>query len=191
MSPELEQIRREAERLTRAMSRAEWHTAPPGKWSCGQIVEHLLLSYTLTTKGTQQALRAGKPQGGKPSVQDRIATFLVATLGYMPSGRVAFEAITPGKESGTESLRQFNDALVAMDASLLDAEKRFGSKVKLLDHPVLGPLNAQQWRRFHLTHGRHHLKQIARRSRPVGYADSMASSVTEKNPNTTAKPAGR
>jgi hypothetical protein len=27
---------------------------------------------------------------------------------------------------------------------------------------VLGPLSMQQWRKFHLIHGRHHLKQIAR-----------------------------
>jgi hypothetical protein len=61
---------------------------------------------------------------------------------------------------GAEPLRQFNDALVAMDATLADAEKRFGAKARLLRHPVLGPLTAQQWRRFHEVHGRHHLKQI-------------------------------
>jgi hypothetical protein len=30
----------------------------------------------------------------------------------------------------------------------------------LLDHPILGPLNATQWRKLHLVHGRHHLKQL-------------------------------
>ena len=42
VSPELEQIRREVERVAGAMSRDDWRYAPPGKWSCAQILEHLL-----------------------------------------------------------------------------------------------------------------------------------------------------
>ena len=69
---------------------------------------------------------------------------------------------------GDDPLRRFNDALVAMDATLADAEKCFGSRTRLLHHPVLGPLAAQEWRRFHQVHGRHHLKQIiARVNGPV------------------------
>ena len=56
-----------------------------------------------------------------------------------------------------------HDALVAMDSVLVDAEKRFGRTARILNHPVLGPLTAQQWRRFHQVHGRHHLKQVAAR----------------------------
>jgi hypothetical protein len=74
----------------------------------------------------------------------------------------------PVNGSGVESLRQFNDALVAMDATLTDAEKRFGSAVKILDHPILGPLNTKDWRRVHRTHARHHLKQIEKRMRQAG-----------------------
>jgi hypothetical protein len=36
---------------------------------------------------------------------------------------------------------------------------------KILDHPILGPLNATDWRRVHRTHARHHLKQIQQRIR--------------------------
>jgi hypothetical protein len=165
----LEQIRREAERLTGALSRADWHHALPGKWSCAQIFEHLLLSYLATTKGTQKAMELGKPLGSKPTLRDRISTFYVAQLGRLPSGRKAPEHATP-KDGGLESLRRFNDALVAMDATLGDAEKRFGSKVRLLDHPILGPLTASQWRRFHRTHARHHMKQVAERVRQTGAA---------------------
>ena len=165
MSPELEDIRREAERLTNEMSRADWHHAPSGKWSCGQIFEHLLLSYTATTEGTMRAMKVGRPLGGRPTLRDRISTFYVAGLGLLPSGRLAPKHITPKDGTGLESLRQFNDALVAMDATLADAEKRFGTKVRLLDHPILGPLTAREWRRFHRTHARHHMKQIAERSR--------------------------
>lgn len=170
MYPELEQIRREAERLTSELSQEEWYHAPPGKWNCAQILEHLLLSYTATTKGALQAMQAGKPLGGKPTLRDRVSTFYVAGLGFLPSGRMAPKHTTPNNGTGLDSLRNFNDALVAMDATLADAEKRFGSRVKLLDHPVLGPLTAREWRRFHRTHARHHLKQVAQRVRQNGSA---------------------
>jgi Protein of unknown function (DUF1569) len=170
LSPELEHIRREAERLTGEMSQADWHYAPPGKWSCGQILEHLLLSYTATTKGALKAMQVGKPLGGRPRLRDRISTFYVTELGFLPSGRVAPKHTTPTKGAGLESLRPFNDALVALDATLADAEKRFGAGVKLLDHPILGPLTAKEWRRFHRTHARHHLKQLAERVRQGGNA---------------------
>ncbi|HME31510.1 MAG TPA: DUF1569 domain-containing protein [Terriglobales bacterium] len=172
VSPELEQIRQEAERLTRDMSPAGWHHAPPGKWSCAQIFEHLLLSYTATTNETLKAMQIGKPLGGKPTLRDRISTFYVAGLGLLPSGRTTLKQTTPKNGAGLESLRQFNDALVAMDATLTDAEKRFGSRVKLLDHPILGPLTAKEWRRFHRTHARHHLKQVAERARHAGRASA-------------------
>jgi hypothetical protein len=164
VSPELEQIRREAERLTNEMSKADWHHAPSGKWSCAQIFEHLILSYAATTKGTLQAMEIGKPLGGRPTLRDRISTFYVAGLGLLPAGRTAPQQVTPRDGAGLESLRQFNDALVAMDATLAHAEKRFGSRVKVLNHPILGPLSAREWRRFHRTHARHHLKQIAGRA---------------------------
>ncbi|MGZ7099671.1 MAG: DUF1569 domain-containing protein [Candidatus Angelobacter sp.] len=36
-----------------------------------------------------------------------------------------------------------------------------------MDHPVLGPLTAAEWRKFHLVHGLHHVKQIrSLRERP-------------------------
>jgi Protein of unknown function (DUF1569) len=165
VSPELEHIRREAERVTSAMSPDDWRYAPPGKWSCAQILEHLLLSYTATTKGAQTALQTGKPLGGQPRLKDRLATFYVARMGFLPSGRTAPKQATPMNGTGVASLRQFNDALVAMDATLSDAEKRFGSAVKILDHPILGPLSAKDWRRVHRTHARHHLKQIEKRMR--------------------------
>ena len=168
VSPELEQIRREAERLTGEMSQADWHHSPPGKWSCAQIFEHLLLSYSATTKGTLQAMQIGKPLGGRPTLRDRISTFYVAGLGFLPSGRLAPKHTTPKDSTGLESLRPFNDALVALDATLTDAEKRFGTRVKLLDHPILGPLTAKEWRRFHRLHARNHLKQVAERIRENG-----------------------
>jgi hypothetical protein len=76
-------------------------------------------------------------------------------------------------------MRRFYDALVAMDATLTDAERRFGTQVKLLDHPFIGPLNAREWRQFHRTHSRHHLKQVADRIRQYSAAD-LVSTLSSK-----------
>ena len=168
MSPELEQIRREVSRLTRHFHPADWLRAPEGKWNSAQILEHLLLTYRGTTKGLLQALQAGQPLGTAPTSRERVAAFLVTQLGYLPSGRTAPAQATPRGIPAPDSLGPFDDALVAMDASLKDAEKRFGAKVRLLDHPLIGPLTAKQWRRFHLMHAMHHLKQVAQRSKSAG-----------------------
>lgn len=175
MSPELAQIRREVEQLAREASENGWLQAPAGKWSCAVIFEHLRLSYTGTSKGLQIAMERGRPLGSKPTLTQRVKTFFVTKLGFMPSGRVAPLPTTPKNGLPLDSLRRLFDALVAMDATLSDAERRFGSQVKLLDHPFIGPLNAKEWRQFHRAHARHHLKQAAERLRRQRSADLIAS----------------
>jgi hypothetical protein len=49
-----------------------------------------------------------------------------------------------------------------MDGLITQCETRFGRSTRILDHPVLGPLTARQWRKFHLAHAQHHVKQILR-----------------------------
>ena len=165
MSPELEHIRREVERLTHGWSEADWHRALAGKWTSGQILEHLLLTFKATTKGLRNVMDAGRPLGGKPTLRDRVRTLYVAKLGKMPAGRMSPELALPKDGLDMDSLRRFYDALVALDATLADGERRFGNRVKLLDHPVLGPLSIKDWRRFHRAHANHHLKQVAKAAR--------------------------
>jgi len=49
-----------------------------------------------------------------------------------------------------------------MDDIIGRCEEKIGRGKKLLDHPILGPLTGTQWRKFHLVHGLHHVKQIRR-----------------------------
>lgn len=165
MSPELEQIRREVEAMTHDWSEVHWHRGLPGKWTNAQIFEHLLLTYTGTSKGLRRAIDSGSVTHAKATLPHRLRKFVVISLGYMPGRRTAFKQIMPEEGLGPEDMRRFYDALVAMESTLNDAERRFGKGTALLDHPFLGPLNAQEWRRFHRTHTRHHLKQIAEAAR--------------------------
>ena len=165
VAPELEQIRKEVETATSGWRGPEWQQGPPGKWTAAQILEHLLLTYTGTTKGLRRILDSGERVISDSKLPHRIRKFVVIQLGMMPGGREAFKQIIPNEGLTPDSMRRFYDALVAMDSTLLDAERRFGKSAKLLNHPFLGPLNAQEWRVFHRTHTRHHLRQVEERVR--------------------------
>lgn len=161
VAPELEAVRRATQNATRSASAEALARAPEGKWSSLQVLEHLFLSYTATTKGLLQSLEAGRPEPGGQSFAQRLRGVYVLGIGRFPAGVEAPKQTVPRNILGDDAIRQFNDALVAMDATLTDTERRFGQNARVLRHPVLGPLTAQQWRRFHLVHGRHHLRQIA------------------------------
>jgi hypothetical protein len=167
LSPHLEKVRSEAERLTRGYSPEEWHYSRDGQWSASLILEHLLLAFSATTKGLLKTMRAGEPFCREPTWRDRVGRFYVLRLGRVPSGLKAAKPITPQLGLPGNSLRAFNDALVAMNTTLNDAERRFGKRTRLLDHPHLGPLTAEEWRRFHGVHAEHHFRQLVAR-RPSG-----------------------
>jgi DinB superfamily len=135
-----------------------WH--PPGKWCAAQVLEHLYLTYTGTTKGLERVITSGAPLASRASMAHRVKTLVVVGLGHMPAGRKAHAMVLP-KGLPVEKVRnEIGAKMVAMDAVITQCEARFGRRVHLLDHPILGPLTATQWRKLHLVHGRHHHKQL-------------------------------
>jgi hypothetical protein len=46
-----------------------------------------------------------------------------------------------------------------MDTLLDGCRRKFGME-RVTRHPLLGPLRVDQWRRFHVVHGYHHLNQL-------------------------------
>jgi hypothetical protein len=123
-----------------------------------------MLSYTATTKGLLRTMESGELDRSGPNLGQRVRGLYVFRVGRFPRGIESPKQIQPRPSLSDEPLRRFNDALVAMDATLADAEKRFGAKTRVLRHPILGPLTAQQWRKFHKVHGCYHLKQVVERS---------------------------
>ena len=65
VSPELEFVRRETENVTQSISADDWLRAPAGKWNSLQILEHLVLTYTATTKGLLRTMQTGQPESGE------------------------------------------------------------------------------------------------------------------------------
>lgn len=135
----------------------------PACWSIQQIVQHLLLTYDSTAAALESRLAKGRPTLSKPTPQHRLTQFLVLTLGRIPSGQQAPPQVTPDQPrtslSSEQLSREAAKGLLRLDHILDQAEDIFGS-IPCQSHFVLGPLSASQWRRFHLTHGRHHIRQI-------------------------------
>lgn len=135
-----------------------WH--PPGKWSAAEILEHLYLTYTGTIKGLERVLNSGHPLVSPPLLKQRLRTLVVVGFGHMPEGRTAPEKTQPKGMAAEEVRRQIGPTMAQMDVLIDKCESRFGRGVQVLNHFILGPLTAPQWRKFHVVHGRHHHQQI-------------------------------
>lgn len=160
MDSYLQRLRQEVTSATGGMSREQLTRRPEGKWSTAEILEHLYLTYTGTQKAFERCLIAGKPLAGVPTFKQRLATAAITEFGYFPTGRKSPDQVYPRGMSAEKVVADIGPQIDAMDKAIAQCEERYGSRIKVLDHPVLGPLSARQWRKFHLIHGRHHVRQI-------------------------------
>src|ERR1700726_1966868 len=160
MDPHLRRLQEEIAAAVAGLSPEQLHRHPPGKWCTAEILEHLYLTYTGTLKGFERVAQAGKPLATNQTWRQRGQTLVVVQFGYLPSGREAPGVAGPRGLPPEEVLAQIGPKISEMDDNLARCEEKFGLPRKLLDHPVLGPLTAAQWRKFHLVHGVHHVKQI-------------------------------
>jgi len=134
------------------------------RWNARQIVEHLVLTYRSSGSVLQQRLDKGRPTQARSTIKQRVPQVVLLGLGFMASGRAAPVGVKPGAApdsslDGPALAELFQSELQRMDELLDQCEARFG-KQQMATHQILGPLSAKQWRRFHVVHARHHLKQI-------------------------------
>ena len=135
----------------------------PEKWSIQQIVEHLLSTYRGSIPAISARVDKRSATRSKPNLRQRLAQFFIIGLGRFPNGRLAPAVVSPSSpitvQSGDELAAKVSSELKKLDDVTSRGEHLFGDR-RAVAHIVLGPLSMQQWRRFHLIHGRHHLKQI-------------------------------
>jgi len=142
---------------------ADWHRAPPGKWTPVQIVHHLAIS--LEASGRLFEERRAKPaMRRRPrSAWQRLGQVLYLDIGWIPSGRPAPEATRPAEAPDAGAVeRQLRDGVarfLTLARELLPA-RRDDLFVK---HPAFGDLTLAEWQRFHVRHCAHHAKQIRAR----------------------------
>lgn len=163
MNSYLERLRLEIRDAIAGASPEVLTQAPAEKWSGAQILEHLLLTYKGTNRGLARCMECGAPLATGATLRDRIANLMVLKLGYLPNGRKSPERAMPRGMPLEEVRQAFSTELEQMGAALDDCEVRFGAQTKILDHPFIGPLTAEEWRRFHWVHGHHHARQIRAR----------------------------
>ncbi len=137
----------------------------PGKWSVHEIAEHLLLSYAATESNVRARLAKGTAASARPSFGQGVGRFMITVVGYFPAGRKSPEMVVPrvGERVGGETLcAAVRERLGGVERVLCEAEEVFGSRVRSVTHPILGPMTPKEWRQFHLRHGLHHVRQIRR-----------------------------
>jgi hypothetical protein len=135
------------------------------KWNAQQVIEHLVLGYRETTR--QMEARLSK--GHRPRKIDRtwlqwVLQLMILSFGKLPSGVPAMDETMPASgQFAAMSGRQLDELLrqeaEAMDTALDRCRRKFGME-RVAHHPLLGPLRVDQWRRYHVVHGLHHLAQL-------------------------------
>jgi len=160
VDPDLKKLRQEIASALAGMSSDElsWH--PDGKWSTAEILEHLYLTYTGTLKGLSRSTAAGQPVVAKTTWKNRMQCLVVLGFGHLPAGREAPKFSRPKGLPRERVVAEIESQIAEMDRVLSEYAAKFGPRTKLLDHVFLGPFSVNQWRKFHLVHGRHHIRQI-------------------------------
>lgn len=155
----LEQLRHTVAEVIGPLSpqQLRWH--PEGKWSAAEILEHLYLSYTGTIKGFERIAAVGQPKVTPPNWRQRARKLILIGFGHMPSGREAPPMTRPRGLPSQQVVMDIVPKIAEMEEIIARCEKTLG-RGDLLNHPVLGPLTGEEWRKFHLVHGLHHVKQI-------------------------------
>jgi hypothetical protein len=138
----------------------------PTRWSAHQVVEHLSATWRSTANGIEDRLQKDRPLRTRPTFAQRCMQLAVCECGFFPKGRKAPLPVQPGEPegeplSGDELIARFSETLAGMDLILSRIEPQ-AKNAPVLTHFLLGPLNVQQWRRFHRVHARHHVAQIER-----------------------------
>jgi hypothetical protein len=165
MNPTLQQLQHKLSAALHSLDAAQTQLhsiANPQKWSIQQIADHLILTYASTAAIFETRIAKGTPTQSQPTPPQRVKSFVVLRLGYMPNGRIAPEAVCPGHApplSGEKLTHIAIERLHHMDVVIGQAESLFGS-IRAVSHGILGPIRTPDWRRFHFVHSTHHIQQI-------------------------------
>jgi Protein of unknown function (DUF1569) len=161
VDPRLKKLQDEIASAIAGITAEQWSWHPSGKWCAAEVLEHLYLTYTGTTKGFGRVFEAGKPAVTTSAWTHGGRRLVVLGLSYLPPGREAPSMARPRGLPVEKVLAEIGSKIGEMDDTIARCEQKLG-RGKLLDHPILGPLTGSQWRKFHLVHGLHHVKQIRR-----------------------------
>lgn len=112
-----------------------------GRWSLGQILNHLATALRVTLDAPVRA--------SEPTREQRVAHRLFFRAGKIPEGlEPPLRALIPPPDP---------DALTEADALRAVIERFQAAEGPFPSHPNLGPMTREEWARFHGMHCAHHL----------------------------------
>jgi hypothetical protein len=135
------------------------------EWSAQQVIEHLILTYRTTSRSLETRLKKGRPSRGLDRTYLQwLLQLMVLSFGKLPRGVPTLDENKPGQGefaamSGEQLVAVLQAEMAAMDVVLDRCRYKFGME-RVAAHPWLGPLRVDQWRRFHVVHGMHHVAQV-------------------------------
>lgn len=132
----------------------------PGRWSIGEILEHLTLAFQANAAVFEKALASGELRARPPKLHERIARMLVINVGYFPRVKAPVQTTPSRRIPPDRSVSAILDALTVLDATMARMSERFGDRVRVCNHPYFAGLTLPQWRKFHWRHTRHHVRQV-------------------------------
>ena len=145
----------------------QWARSRDGRWSPGQVVDHLATALTVCAQGFND--RAAKPpMTRRPRTpKEFVARTIVFNTGWFPGNPKAPPATVPAPQPdrrATETkLRTAVAALLELQRTLLPAR----ATDLYLKHPRFGDLTLPEFMHFHVRHAVHHRKQIVERLGPM------------------------
>ena len=162
MDAKLADLKRTIEDAIRGLAPDDLIRHPEGKWSVLQVLDHLNLTYVGTIKNFERCLATGKLISGSERRIKRWRRICVINMGYFPLGRKSPKGVCPRDLPPQTVAQEVLQNIERMDSVIAESETRFNRRELLATHPILGPLTGPEWRKFHVVHGKHHVKQILR-----------------------------
>ena len=164
----LEETRRATFAIAARFSEAEFARRPAGEWSAGDILEHMILAETGTSKLIRKMLRE-KAATLPPYPADDSG---IAVREFpLPKGPVRGpESVQP--RGAPRAKAEVLAALAACRAATLESLAMLAGadpRAAEFPHPVLGPLNLYEWPALTIgSHEREHQAQLAALLRAAG-----------------------
>ena len=143
----------------RGVEEDDWHTAPSGRWTLAQILEHLAIGVDHVVRQLgERKDRTDMKRRADP--RQTLMRHLVLGVGRIPRGRKTPKAARPGDRPDPElAMAQYRMAVAEL-ARLTESVPADRQTAIFVQHPILGDLNLPEWVRFFYVHNRHHGHQI-------------------------------
>jgi uncharacterized damage-inducible protein DinB len=160
MDERLQMARDAIDRACGGLSRETIARPVEGKWSIGQILEHLTLAFRAHAVMLERPLASGELRARKPTLAQTLSRIAVVDLGYFPRVQAPEMTLPAGNIPPDQSVTAIREALDLVDAALTRVADRFGETARVSNHPYLSGLSVRQWRKFHWRHTIHHMRQV-------------------------------